>query len=65
MMTPKRKIDVTVNNDEWVEEEGRKLTDEEFQALLKKAPPADPRSRPLEEVMAELGLSFVDDDVED
>ncbi|MCA0455440.1 MAG: hypothetical protein LCI00_15810 [Chloroflexi bacterium] len=67
-MTPKPKIDLerkkreVIVDDEWVEEEGRKLTDEEFQALLKNAPLGDPRSRPIEEVAAELELSFADDD---
>lgn len=71
-MTPKPQLDikhplrkVTVDDDDWVEEEGRKITNEEFRELLKKAPVSDGHSSPLAEVMAELGLTFEDDDDED
>jgi hypothetical protein len=69
-MTPKPKLEikhpikkVTPEDDNWVEEEGRKISDEEFQELLKKAPIDDGHSRPIEEVMAELGIDL--DDVDD
>jgi len=75
-MTPKPKIEIKKSSpnppmsedeywDNWVEEEGRKLTDEEFQDLLKKAPVGDSRSRPIREVMAELGIDLDDVDDED
>jgi len=75
-MTPKPKLEikqpvkkVTPDDDaywdNWVEEEGRKLTDEEFQEVLKKAPVGDSRSRPIREVMAELGIDLDDIDDED
>jgi hypothetical protein len=51
--------------DNWVEEEGRKLTDEEFQERLKKVRMGDPRSKTLEEVAAELGIDLNEIDDED
>jgi hypothetical protein len=71
-MTPKPKLEikhlvkkVTVEDDEWVEEEGRKLTDEEFQEQLKNVRVGDPRSKTLEEVAAELGIDLDEIDAED
>ena len=75
-MTPKPKLEikqpvkkVTPDDDaywdNWVEEEGRKLTDEEFQERLKKARMGDPRSKTLEEVAAELGINLDEIDDED
>lgn len=74
-MTPKPKIEIKkpapkrTSEDEkwdnWVEEEGRKLTDEEFQERLKKVRMGDPRSKTLEEVAAELGINLDEIDEED
>ena len=69
-MTPKPNIKhpvkkVSVEDDNWVEEEGRKLTDEEFQEQLKKVRVGDPRSKTLEEVAAELGINLDEIDAED
>ena len=51
--------------DTWVEEEGRKLTDEEFQELLKKAPVIDRPSKTLEEFAAEHGIDLNEANDED
>jgi hypothetical protein len=69
-MTPKPNIKhpvpkVSPKDDNWVEEEGQKLTDEEFQEQLKKMRVGDPRSKTLEEVAAELGINLDEIDVED
>jgi hypothetical protein len=67
-MTPKSKLKsnlpptkVSVEDDNWVEE-GRKLKPGEIDEILRKAPVRDGHSRPLAEVMAELGPPFEDDD---
>ena len=71
-MTPKPKLEIkhpikkiSVEDDNWVEEEGRKLRPGEIDEILRNAPVSDGHSRPLEEVMAELGLTFEDDEDED
>jgi len=74
-MTPKPKLEInhppqknTTDDeywDNWVEEEGHKLTDEEFQERLKKVRMGDPRSKTLEEVAAELGIDLNEIDEED
>lgn len=74
-MTPKPKIEIKqpvkkltsedIDWDNWMEEEGRKLTDEEFQERLKKVRMGDPRSKTLEEVAAELGIDLNEIDDED
>ncbi len=66
MMPPKRKIEETEFNDEiWVEGEGRKLTDEEFQERLKKAPVMNGYSKTIEEFAAEHGIDLNEVDDED
>ncbi len=74
-MTPKPKIEIKhpipkqspedEKWDNWVEEKGRKLTDEEFQERLKNVRMGDPRSKTLEEVAAELGINLDEIDDED
>ena len=56
---------VSVDDENWVEEKGRKLKAGEIDEILRKAPVSDGHSRPLAEVMAELGLPFEDDEDND